>query len=68
MITSVAEHAYCTVDPEHTVMLIGVRVNAARVVYALCVHAIIYNDSIIAILFHLVCVLLIITISIWYIM
>ena len=28
MVTSVAEHTNCTVDPEHTVVLIGVRVNA----------------------------------------
>ena len=31
MITSVAEHTNCTVDPEHTVVLIGVRVNSAKV-------------------------------------
>ena len=31
MITSVAEHTNCTVDPEHTVVFIGVRVNAAKV-------------------------------------
>ena len=31
MATSVAEHTNCTVDPEHAVVLIGVRVNAAKV-------------------------------------
>ena len=30
LVTSVAEHTNCTVDPEHTVVLIGVRVNAAE--------------------------------------
>ena len=34
MVTSVAEHTNCTVDPEHTVMFIGVRVNAKRVAKA----------------------------------
>ena len=32
MDTSVAEHN-CTVDPKHTVVLIGVRVNAAKMIY-----------------------------------
>ena len=31
MIASVAEHTNCTVDPEHTVVFIGVRVNATKV-------------------------------------
>ena len=35
MVTSVAEHTNCTVDPEHTAVLIGVRVNATRV---MCLH------------------------------
>ena len=31
--SSVVEHTNCTVDPEHTVVLIGVRVNAAEMIY-----------------------------------
>ena len=44
MIASVAVHTNCTVDPEHTAVLIGVRLKAIKTIYA-CSKCVRYSTS-----------------------